>query len=61
MIYLGVGLEELARRKEAVGGCEDDGALGGGREAVDGGVEPLVLLENHIHVLEEDEGGFVEV
>ena len=26
---------------------------------VDGRVEPLVLLEHHIHVLEEDEGGLV--
>ena len=33
IVYLGVRLEELARREESAGGGENDGALGGGREA----------------------------
>ena len=59
--YLGVRLEVLARREKTIGGGEYNGALGGGRKGVDGGVESLVLLENHIHVLEEDKGGFVQL
>ena len=61
MFYLGIRFEKLAGREEPVGSGEDDRALGGGREAVDGGIEPLVLLEDHVYVLEEDECGLVQV